>query len=281
MIHKLKSEPAPRRPDTLEERTTKKTRAKDRHFVTALARGLRVLGVFRSGDELLGNHEIARRSSLPKSTVSRLTYTLTKLGHLQYVEESAKYRLGTATLALGSAMLARMDVRQLARPLMQEVANYSRAMVSLGVRERLSMIYIENCRSQSALTLSLDVGSRIPIGTTAMGRAYVALLQEEERNQMYEELRAQDAAAWPKVRAGIEASLQQYHRLGCCSSFGEWQKDVNAIAVAFRAGRGMSPMSINCGGPAFQLSREFLLEEVRPRLIDVVRRLEHSLGSRE
>ena len=250
----------------------------DRHFVSALARGLRVLSCFRSGDELLGNHEIARRSGLPKSTISRLTYTLTKLGYLHYVPDSVKYRLGTATLALGSAMLARMDVRRLARPMMQELANFSRGMVSLGMRERVNMIYIENCRSQSALTLSLDVGSRIPLATTAMGRAYIAILSEPEREELMEQIRAQDETTWPKIRAGVEKSLEQYRKLGCCGSFGDWQKDVNAIAVGFNPGRGLAPLSINCGGPAFQLSAEFLLEEVRPRLIDVVRRLELAVG---
>ena len=61
----------------------------DRHFVTALSRGLEVLGCFRSGDKLLGNVDIARRCGLPKSTVSRLTYTLTRIGYLHYDETSA------------------------------------------------------------------------------------------------------------------------------------------------------------------------------------------------
>jgi len=281
MVHKLKSESPADVPEGVAvlERPAKKMK-EDRHFVSALARGLKVLSCFRSGNEALGNHEIARRAGLPKSTISRLTYTLTKLGYLHYIQDSVKYRLGTATLALGSAMLARMDVRQLARPMMQELANFSRGMVSLGVRERLSMIYIENCRSESALTLSLDVGSRISLATTAMGRAYVALMPEGERGALLEQLRARDEAQWPKVRAGIDASLEQYRRLGCCCSFGEWQKDVNAIAVAFHPGGGFPAMSINCGGPAFQLSPDFLVNEVRPRLIDLVRRLEMSLGSR-
>jgi hypothetical protein len=98
----------------------------DRHFVTALARGLSVLSCFSSGEKMLGNLDIAKRCKLPKSTVSRLTYTLTKLGYLVYVEETGKYRLGTSTLALGSAMLARLDVRDLARPLMQELADFSK-----------------------------------------------------------------------------------------------------------------------------------------------------------
>ncbi len=61
----------------------------DRHFVTALARGLELLACFRHGDRMLGNQDLARRCGLPKSTVSRLTNTLTKLGYLVFVEESA------------------------------------------------------------------------------------------------------------------------------------------------------------------------------------------------
>lgn len=63
---------------------TRPLRAKeDRHFVTALARGLEVLSAFRSRDRLLGNQELARRCGLPKSTISRLTYTLTREGYLE------------------------------------------------------------------------------------------------------------------------------------------------------------------------------------------------------
>src|SRR5450759_2004773 len=249
----------------------------DRHFVTALARGLDVLSCFRSSDKLLGNQDIAKRCGLPKSTISRLTYTLTRLGYLHYSVDVGKYRLGMAILALGSAMLARLDVRQIARPLMQELADFSDCMVSLGTRDRLSMIYLATCRSKSALTLSLDVGSRIPLAPTAMGRAYLELMEESERNDLMERIRELDEAAWPDIRAGIENSLKQYRKLGCCCSFGEWQKDVNAIGVAFRVGSDLPAMAVSCGGPAFNLSQTFLLNEARPRLIDMVRRLEDSV----
>jgi DNA-binding IclR family transcriptional regulator len=252
----------------------------DRHFVTALARGLSVLSSFSSGEKMLGNLDISKRCKLPKSTVSRLTYTLTKLGYLVFVEDTGKYRLGTATLALGSAMLARFDVRDLSRPLIQELADFSKGMVSLGSRDRLSMIYVGNARSSAALTLSLDVGSRIPIATTAMGRAYLAMIPEREREDIMERVRELDEVAWPAIRKGIERALKEYRETGCVSSFGEWQSDVNAIAVPLRPGGGLPPMAINCGGPAFTLSKEFLLNEVRPKLIELVRQLEASLGMR-
>jgi DNA-binding IclR family transcriptional regulator len=254
----------------------------DRHFVTALARGLDVLSAFRSRDRMLGNQELARRCGLPKSTISRLTYTLTKQGYLEPAQDergNSGYRLGSAVLALGSTMLARMDVRQLARPLMQELADRSQAMVSLGMRDRLSMIYVENCRSESALTLSLDVGSRIPIATTAMGRAYLARCSETQRATLMDRIRERDPAAWPKARDGIERALVEYRELGCTTSFGEWQKEVNAIAIAFAAPGGRSIMAINCGGPGFNLSTDFLLGEVRPQLLALAQRLEQPGGA--
>ena len=100
----------------------------DRHFVTALARGLDVLSAFRSRDRMLGNQELARRCGLPKSTISRLTYTLVKHGYLEHTEDASGapgYKLVSAVLALGGAMIARMDMRALARPLMQDVADRS------------------------------------------------------------------------------------------------------------------------------------------------------------
>lgn len=250
----------------------------DRHFVTALARGLEVLACFRSGDKMLGNQQIAERCRLPKSTVSRLTSTLTKLGYLIQVEETGKYRLGTAALSLGSAMLARLDVRQIARPLMQELADRTGCMVSLGTRDRLSMIYVENCRNASALTISLDVGSRIPVALSAIGRAWLAAVSERERQDFMERAEEFDAQAWPGIRRGIDQALADYAGLGVTCSFGDWQKDVNAIARAFQPGGGLPPMAINCGGPAFSVPREHLLQEVRPRLIEMVARLEAALG---
>jgi len=267
--------------DTDEDRVSASDKPKmkeDRHFVTALARGLDVLACFQSGDKTLGNQEIAERTKLPKSTVSRLTYTLTKLSYLQYDENVGKYKLGTATLALGSAMLSKLDIRQLARPLMQELADFSSATVSLGMRDRLSMIYVENCRSQTALTLRLDVGGRIPIARTAMGRAYLAEVSSSERNDILERVRELDELAWPAIRDRVTRSIEEYKTLGCCTSFGDWQSDVNAIAIAFKPNDGSAPLSVNCGGPAFNLSREFLLQEVQPRLAQLVERLQRTLS---
>jgi DNA-binding IclR family transcriptional regulator len=252
----------------------------DRHFVTALARGLEVLACYRHGDRVLGNQELSKRCGLAKSTVSRLTHTLTQLGYLIYVEDSAKYALGPATLSLGSAMLSRLDIRKLAHPLMQQLAEFGQCMVSLGSRDRLSMIYIDAVRGSAAVTLSLDTGARIQIATSAMGRAYLTAIPQKERDAIMESVRElADAGRWPDLQRGVARALRDIRELGVCSSFGEWQKDVNAIAVPVRPGGGLPPMAINCGAPAYMVSKEFLLEKVRPRLIALAGELEAALGT--
>jgi DNA-binding IclR family transcriptional regulator len=252
----------------------------DRHFVEALARGLELLACFRQKDGLLGNQELARRCGLAKSTVSRLTYTLTKLGYLTHVEEAGKYALGTATLSLASAMLGRLDIRKLARPMMQELADFSRCLVGLCSRDRLSMVYVDVARSSAAVTLSLDTGARIQIANSASGRAYLAVISDEQREEIMESVReVAEVSRWPALQRGVAKALLDYRDLGVCCSFGEWQKDINAIAVPVRPGSNLPPMAISCGGPAYNVSPEFLLDEVRPRLIALVTSLEVSVGT--
>lgn len=255
-------------------RTPPQAPATDRHFVTALARGLAVLACFRSSDRMLGNAEIAQRCKLPKSTVSRLTYTLTQLGYLATDETRGpqrQYRLGSSTLGLASAMLARMDLRQAARPLMQELADFAGAMVSLAVRDRLSMIYVEVCRSPATYDLTIAVGSRVPLATSAIGRALLAAVPESERAEILARAHDLDDLAAQQIEEGIARGLADVARYGCATSFGDWVPDTNGIAIAFQPDAGRPFMALNCGAP--NVSRELLLNEVRPRMIELVRQL--------
>ena len=252
--------------------------AKDRQFVNALARGLELLRCFGPGEVYLTNAELAKRSSLPKPTVSRLTHTLTTLGYLNYSESQGKYQLGAGVLALGYRMLSTMDLRKLARPLMEELAEYAQASVSLGARDRLSMVYVESCRSSANVTLRLDVGARIPMATTAMGKALLCVLPEAERNYLLDRVRQRDEANWPQVKAGVEQGFKDYQERGFCMSAGEWQGDVHAVGVPVRGLDGEQVMAFNCGGPAFLLSHARLEEDLGPKLVQLVRRIDTILG---
>lgn len=251
---------------------------KDRKFVTALARGLEILRCFRAGERYLGNQELVNRTGLPKATVSRLTHTLIKLGYLNYAEKFGKYHLGTGVLSLGYSLLSNMDVRQIARPFMQQLADYSQASVALGARDRLHLVYIENCRSSATVTLRLDVGSRIPIAGTAMGRALLCGLPTVERDYLLDLTRKKFPTDWAKIRTSVDTAMREYEERGFCSSVGEWQKDVSAVGVPVTIGNGAGLLAFNCGGPAFQIRRQMLEDDLGPRLVQLVRSVEAALG---
>src|SRR5690348_4000173 len=250
----------------------------DRSFVVALSRGLDVLRAFQPNDGLLGNQEIATRTKLPKPTVSRLTYTLTKLGYLTPVPRFEKYQLAPSAMALGYAALANLGVRYLSEPFREEVMRATGGAVAIGGRDRTSMIYFGQSRNGLTLGVQLDVGSRIPIATTAMGRAYIWALPSDERSALLRELREHYGSRWPKMRDGLERSGEFIAKHGFAMSTGDWQNDVAAVGVALKLNDGTGPYAFNCGAPAFRFTEDRLLNDIGPRLMAMVRNIEAALG---
>lgn len=244
----------------------------DRQFVTALARGLELLRCFGPGDRWLGNQELARRTGLPKPTVSRLAHTLVRLGYLRHSRAQEQYALGAAVLSLGYALLAQMDARRVARPLMQALAEHAGVSVNLGVRDRLGMVYLDTYRSAASFSVQLEAGSRIPIATTSMGRAWLCGLPEAERRPVLAQLREEAGARWPEVKRGIDRALRDHARCGLCFSLGDWRPEIHAVAAPLVvAGAGdAEPLVFSASGAAFQVGREKLEREVGPRLKNLV-----------
>lgn len=255
-----------------------KKAATDRSFVVALSRGLEVLRAFRPNDGLLGNQEIAARTNLPKPTVSRLTYTLTKLGYLTQVPKFEKYQLAPAAMSLGYAALANLGVQHLSESFREEVMRATGGAVAVGARDRLSMIYFGQSRSGLALGVQLDVGSKVPIATTAMGRAYIWALPDDERALLLRELREHYGTRWARIRDGIERAGELIAKRGFSISVGEWQDDVHAAGVALTLNDGTGPYAFNCGAPAFRFTEDRLLNDIGPRLVTMVRNIEAALG---
>ena len=266
-----------RKPKQGMKRPAKKV-ATDRSFVVALSRGLDVLRAFHANDGLLGNQELAARTKLPKPTVSRLTYTLTKLGYLTPVPRFEKYQLAPSAMALGYAALANLGVRHLSEAFREEVMRETGGAVAVGGRDRHSMIYFGQSRNGLTLGVQLDVGSRIPIATTAMGRAYIWALQSEERASLLRELREHYGSRWPRMRDGIERAGETVEKFGFAVSAGEWQNDVHAVGVALKLNDGTGPYAFNCGAPAFRFTEERLRNDIGPRLVAMVRNIEAALG---
>jgi len=250
----------------------------DRQFIRALARGLEVLRAFRPGETVLGNQEIASRTGLKKPTVARITHTLTTLGYLTRLRQLEKYQLGAPVLALGYAAVSAQAICERVRPAMQQLAEYIRGSVAIGHRDRLSLIYIQHCRSRSTITLRMDVGTRVPLATTAIGRAFLMALPESERSYLVGHIRAARPSLWPKVSEGLDRATAEYAEHGYCSSFGDWQRDVWALGTVVPAQDGAALLGLNCCVPAFSVEPKRIREEFAPRLLALAAHIAQESG---
>ncbi len=249
----------------------------DRQFATTLARGLEVLRCFTPLEPMLGNKEISVRTGLPKPTVSRLTYTLTKLGYLRHNMRLGKYQLGSAVLSIGYPLLASMSLRQIARPHMKELADSCNGSVSMGIRDRLNMVFVESCRSGSSVTLP-DIGTAVPIAQAAMGRAYLFACSPAEREAVLNQMKVKEPEMLRRHKAQIDKALEDIRTRGFCSSVGELRREVHAVGVPMRRTVDGEIISFNCGVPAFLLKKGQLEEEIGPRLVAMVRNVEAAVG---
>lgn len=263
-------------------RMTTTNNQEDRRFVTALARGLRILQAFTSGEERLSNLDIARHCGLPKTTVTRLTYTLTQLGFLHHTPETGRYRLGLAALTLRRTAVERLDLYEAKDGLPQAVANKTRTMVSLTIRDELSILYVDSCRNQnSVITLHLDVGSHLPLINTAAGWAHVIASPPKVRQSLIARLRKLDSAAWPTHELSLEKASEDYAKYGCVTSFGNWREEINAIAIPMNLGDNLPLIVANSAAPVSVVSPDTYINEVLPELSAMVRAIENRYHSRK
>jgi DNA-binding IclR family transcriptional regulator len=237
-------------------------------FVTAVARGMAILRCFDRGEHYLGNQDIAARTGLPKPTVSRLTFTLASLGYLNYLASLEKYSLGVGVLALAHGFVKGNDIMAVARPLMQELADYTKAAVMLGAYDDLQMVLLDICQGDETFRLNLEAGSRVPHNSTALGRAHLAALPLESFEQHLENLQKEcPAAAWPKIKTGIVRARQDYEHYGFCFSLGDWKPDVFAVGVPIASDDNSRRFAFNCSGRVSVVTREQIVGDFGPRLV--------------
>lgn len=250
--------------------------------MTALERGLSVLRIFPPGNRPLGNAEIAEAVGLPKATVTRITHTLTALGYLRYDTDRRKYQLGPGVLSLGYNVLAQMEIRDSARPLMRELADYADASVYLAVPDGTDMVYVEACRAPTSMVIRLGVGSRVPMAQTSIGRAYLAALPPEERNALIERIaETYSKAEWPRVKKEALHEIAEAEKRGYAVTIGGWISESNSAGCAIRRVDGYPVYAINVGGLASLVNEKRIHADLAPRLVKLSRQIERAAVSVE
>ena len=165
----------------------------------SLERGLAILSSFHANRSLIGVSELSRGLDLSRSTAHRYVTTLAKLGYLQQDPESKRYRLGPKVLDLGFSALNSMDLLEISAPYLRQLSDETQHTVNLAILDGTDVVYIERCRTtrpgQQDIDLNLHVGARLPAYCTAMGKAILAFLPEEQRRQDHRADRLREARA--------------------------------------------------------------------------------------
>src|ERR1700761_8684005 len=150
----------------------------------SLERGIEILRAFRPGVDTLGNGEIAERTGLPRSTVSRLTKTLVESGLLDEVASERNYRLSAAVLSFGHAVRVGSPVLNILGPLMRAESMRRRLNIGLATADRTMTVYLESIRYNSRPMLrTIVAGQQVPMELTSLGRAYLAGLPATHRER--------------------------------------------------------------------------------------------------
>src|SRR6202790_5390893 len=147
--------------------------------IQVVSRAFDVLRCFEGHEARLGNLEISNRCGLPRSTGSRVAHTFTRMGQLGYLPRDQKYRIGPSAVAMITSMMRGLQLRNLIRLRLQDVAEQLPGTVGFVIPDRFHLVYLEYARTDNALGLQESVGSRIAMASTAAGHAYTAALDAE------------------------------------------------------------------------------------------------------
>jgi len=126
----------------------------------------------------LGMSEIARRLDLPKSSVANICSALVEVGFI--ARTGAGFRIGRRLAELGGAYLATVDQVQEFHAACDQLEVASLETMQLAVLDGLEVIYIARHDGRQAVRLASEIGQRLPASCTALGKAALAALSEDE-----------------------------------------------------------------------------------------------------
>lgn len=151
---------------------------KKKYSVPALEKGLLICELLADSNQPLGITEINAICGLPKSSVFAIMATLENMDYVEKLPDD-KYKLTLKINNLGTKILTKMDIRQISRPLMEELAEQLRFTVHLAILEKDKSLYIEKVNGPGFVQFSTAVGQSWPVYVSAGGKALAAFLPSE------------------------------------------------------------------------------------------------------
>ena len=237
--------------------------------IQVVSRAFDVLRCFEGHEARLGNLEISNRCGLPRSTVSRLTHTLTRMGQLVYLPRDQKYRIGPSAVAMSTSMMKGLQLRNLIRLRLQDVAEQLPGTVGFVIPDRFHLVYLEFARAANALGLHDVTGSRIAMATTAAGHAYMAALAPEVGEALLAEMEREIPDVAKVLRPRIESNRRFYQEHGYVVACGLWSPHINGLAVPLWSPQYQTFVVVTIGLLAAMYDEKRLHRDVAPLMIQL------------
>jgi IclR family acetate operon transcriptional repressor len=217
-----------------------------RHLA-AVERATAVLDALGTTTADMGTNELARATGINASTVSRLLATLAAAGYVEHVADTGRYRLGTRLVQLSQAVLARLDVRQVARPQLEALVEQTGETATLSLPSDHDAITADFVPGRASVISVARVGRPSIPHCTAVGKVMLAF-GRHGTDALAETL----IPFTPRTitdRARLDTELDAVRRDGVATAVGERESDLNAIAAPVFDARGLAGI-IGLQGPA-------------------------------
>lgn len=213
--------------------------------VGTVQRAIAVLHALADSPVDLGNKEIASRTGINASTVSRLLATLADDKLVLRMAESGQFRLGPRLVELGNAALARVDLRELARPHLAALTAATGETATLSVPDTHATITVDYVQSPSSVRSVAEVGRPSVAHATAAGKVFLA-----HRGALPAGPLAAFTARTITDAAVLAKEVARARERGWAQAVGEREPDLNAIAAPVLRPGGVLVAVLGLQGPA-------------------------------
>ncbi|MDO9378340.1 MAG: IclR family transcriptional regulator C-terminal domain-containing protein [Nocardioidaceae bacterium] len=249
------------------------------HFVQSLARGLSVLTAFGEGAEHLTLSEVAARTDLTRAAARRFLLTLVDLGYV--TSDGKRFTLRPRVLDLGYAYLSGLGLPAVAQPHLERLVAQVRESSSMAVLDGHDVVYVARVPTARIMSVTIDVGTRLPAHATSLGRVLLAGLGPDALERWI------DGATLARFTdrtltdpAALRADLDRARTRGHAIADSELEDGLRSVAVPVRDRHGVVAAALNVSTQASRVPLEDLRGVVLPALAAAARAVEDDLSRR-
>jgi DNA-binding IclR family transcriptional regulator len=229
--------------------------------IEAAQRAVSILDALADAGEL-GTNELARRIRLPASTVSRQLGTLAGTGLVEHDPATGRYRLGIRIVHLANAVLARVDVRQIARPHLEELVRITAETATLHVPGEEDAVTVDFVPSAHFVQHVSQLGRPSIAHATSAGKVMLAFT---DRPLPRGPLTAYTPRTITSAKA-LAAEIDRVRAHGYAEGFEEREPGLNAVAAPIWSANATLAAIVALQGPAARFDREAVRVAVPPFL---------------